>query len=122
MSKESIIARISEANVLLGSVVGECRAYCADESIPLADRWELFRVAPNKINKPWYETPAFMDSPYDELYLERYQTFDVVERLEDYQSEVDDGDTWGDEWGQKELDEAKNHYMTRYIGSWKYDW
>lgn len=128
MTKETILNKIQTLKDLQGSLEPDCKAFCADESIPVEDRWEVFQVAPNLEHDCIYDLPPFKDvglqrelSPYDDLYIERHETFDVVDRLQDWEDEL--GEDMNNIINTKEqLDAWKNHYMKKYVGSWKYDW
>lgn len=109
----TLLAEISE------TLEPDCRAYCADESIPVADRWEVFQVAPNKRHKIWEDIPPKSEvgltfSPYDDWYLERHETFDVVDRLNDWDDD--------EKYPADVIDKFKNYYMKSYTGSWIHDW
>lgn len=121
--KEKLLKQIADLAEIQKTLEPACREYCADESIPVDDRWQLFKVAPNKEDKSFYEIPDNDEvgleeeiSPYDDWYLDRYQTFDVVSRLTDWESGQYNPYT------KETVDKFKNYYMKKYIGSWMNDW
>lgn len=123
---------LKEFQSIATDLAKQCMEFCKDENRSVGERWEVFKDAPNKSFKPFQEIPdarmVGMDgdefSPYDDWYLDRHQTFDVVERIEDWERDMNG--TWKNGWVQKLspdiLDKWKNYYMVRYIGSWKHDW
>lgn len=124
--KEELLKQIAEYNKPRKSPEKACREYCADQSIPVSDRWEIFRVAPNKDESCIYELPNHKDigltmdfSPYDDFYMERHETFDVIERIDEWQEETNDG-VGG--YTTEQIDKFKNFYMVKYLGEWEYDW
>lgn len=125
--KQNLLDQIGEYLLIGNTIAEKCKSFVANESIPVSERWEIFRVAPGKGHRHSDEYPhKLVDSPYDDLDLQRHQTFDVVDELDGWQEALNDGEEWGflfdKGYGQKELDEFKNYYMTRYLGSWKHDW
>jgi hypothetical protein len=123
--KEKLLKQIGEYNKPRKSPEKACREYCADQTIPVSDRWEIFRVAPNKGESCVYELPNSKDigvrefSPYDDFGMDRHEVFDVVERIDDWQEETDDG--FG-KYTTEQIDKFKNFYMCKYLGEWEYDW
>lgn len=111
------------------AVEQKCREFCANESIPVSERWEIFCLAPNK------ETDSYSDFPdhlfngeisyYDDFFLEKYQLFDVVVRLNEWTNDVKEGRKWPSfiqKLTPSILDLIKNYYMVKYLGSWKHNW
>ena len=123
--KDKLLKEIAEYNKPRKSPEKACREYCADQSIPIADRWQVFRVAPDKEESCIYELPNAKDigvrefSPYDDFCMERHETFDVVERIDEWQEETDDD---LGKYTTEQIDMFKNFYMVKYLGEWKYDW
>lgn len=124
----SLKEKLEAIKVAAAELENECRVFCADETKSVAERWEVFKEAPNKIKKSYYELPpksllGFEIESYDDLYLERYQTFDVIEQLNFYQNQLGKNSySFTNKLDQEKLDLLKNYYMVRYIGSWKNDW
>ena len=119
--KEKLLKQIADLEEIKKTLEPNCRAFCADESIPVNDRWEVFQVAPNKDYQCWHDTPSESEvglddeiSPYDDWYLERHQTFHVVDRITGWEED--------ERYPQEVIDKFKNYYMKSYTGSWKYDW
>lgn len=125
--KQKILDQIGEFNVISDEIARTCRAYCANELIPLEDRWEVFRVAPGKEADSWENFPPFIDSTYDELNLEKYETFDAVERIDQWDEEFKRTGKLpynfkSNDWTEEHLIEFKNFYLTRYLGSCVNNW
>lgn len=103
------------------------RAFVADLTIPIEERWELFERAPNKEEACGCNEFPFgmVDSPYDDLYLERHETFDFIERINEWQEDIEANGTFelaDKEYNQESLDSLKNWCMTNYTATWEYDW
>jgi len=119
--KEKLLQQIKDLEEIKKTLEPNCRQFCADESIPVKDRWEVFEKATYKKHLCYGGPPNAKDvgldneiSPYDDWYLDRHQTFDVVERISGW--EVDGS------YSPDVIDKFKNHYMLQYLGSWEYDW
>lgn len=115
------IQSIAEFKDLQKKLKEDCKKICADETISIQDRWELFKNAPDKEHSSYDETPPSQlvglekeITPYDDWYLERRETFNVVKRIEYWEANK--------KYNSEVLDKFKNYYMVRYIGSWIYDW
>lgn len=134
MDKKKLLERVKESKALAESVAKDCAAYCADESISVAERWEVFSVAPEKEEGGWVDEPpesiiGFECTPYDDFYMERHSTFDVVGKLDEWAEETAKaakGKKIHDEFVERLtpeiVDKLKNYYMVQYKGSWIYDW
>lgn len=130
MAKDKLLDQIGELSLLSNALAEKCKAYCADESISVADRWEVFRVAPGKDEGGWVDEPpediiGFECVTYEHLYLERYATFDVVSSLDDWARDVASGNpaySFSAKLTPAVVDQLKNYYMTQYKGSWINDW
>lgn len=126
MSKDKLLDQIGEYQLIGRALEAECRAFCTNSANSLDERWELFKVAPNKDHWSNDRHPDFVDSCYDELGLARGETFRVVERVSHWEKEFEkEGrcnrfDSNG--WDFNRLNEFKLYYLDRYLGSWEHDW
>lgn len=103
------------------------KAFITDKKIPLADRWEVFRVAPSD----WQESNTYIQhfaiekkvgeiEWYDKFYYERHETvhmYDFVDRIIE-NIEDEDEDTWTVEL----VDEFKEEILSRNLASFDFDW
>lgn len=119
--KNEILQKIAELESIQNSIKPLCVEFCADQNISIADRWEIFKIAPDKKHDRWYDFPSEKEvgldeeiSPYDDWYLERHETFDVVDRITDWEDD--------EKYPQDVIEKFKNYYMKSYTGSWEYDW
>ncbi len=130
MNKNKLLQQIAEFNEISAALEKECRKYCADETISVLDRWEVFQDAPNKDHDCCYDLPpddllGFEIVAYDDLYLERGATWNVVDSINDWQDDFDSvgiAEIGENEIGQLHIDLLKNYYMVQYKGSWINDW
>lgn len=119
--KEELKKQIEDLQRLTATVKPQCEAYCKDKTIPLADRWEIFCIAPNKNEGGFQDIPYFKDvgledeiSPYDDWCLQRHETFDVCDRIDEWEE--------GSGYTQDTINLFKEHYMSTYTGSFVFDW
>lgn len=101
--------------------------YIRDKSIPLNDRWEVFKEAPKdwKNQSNWvqqFEVERKLGeiSWYDDFYIEKNQTVDmvdIVERLED-----DPTRFFNKGWTLELIVEFKEEILQENISSFNYDW
>lgn len=111
-------------------------AFIADTTVPLDERWEVFKEAPDewKQHDSWihhfdFEKQFFHGkiSWCDDFYVEKYETVDMVgfieERLEDhFAGEYEEED---EEWETIVLPciaAAKEEVLAKNLGSFKFDW
>lgn len=126
---KSLQEELSVFGALAAELEKKCRAFCADETKSVAERWEVFKQAPNKVYDPVYDLPphdllGFEVVAYDDLGLDRNAVFDVVRQLDYFQKQLT-GTYKCDfvkQLDQEKIDLLKNYYMVRYIGSWENDW
>lgn len=125
--KSLLAKQIEDLKRLTATVKPQCEAYCADKSFPLADRWEIFCIAPDKECSPFQEIPSEDEvglteeiSPYDDWCLERHETFDVCDKINNWEESI--GASWGTGYNQVTLDLFKEYYMATYTGSFVFDW
>lgn len=133
MKKDYLLNKIGEYRLIASTIGQECKTFCTNESIPIADRWEVFCVAPEKGEGGWLDEPpqdiiGFECSPYDDLNLERRESFDVVSSLNDWAKDAQDKADgkkaygFGSQLTPEIVDRLKNYYMVQYKGSWICDW
>lgn len=126
----NLLSKLNELSQLQSELEKECRAYCADESIPLKDRWRVFKLAPNKEHDGYDNIPFEKDLgideivPYDDFGMSRGSTFNVVQTIEAWEKDLKNG--WKESfWGKlkpKQREMFKNYYVVKYLGSWNHDW
>jgi len=123
--KQDILTKITQLNQLAAETETLCREYCANQDITVAERWEVFKVAPNKKHSSSDKIPYERDlgceeiSPYDDFGLERRETFNVVEEIETWEKYKGE---WWSALSEDGKNAFKNYYMTQYLGSWQHDW
>lgn len=110
-------------------------AFIADTTIPLDERWAVFKEAPDdwKEQKSWIQHFDFEKefigeiSWYDDFYVDRHETVDMVdfceERLEDYfAGKYEEED---EEWQTVVIAcivAAKEEVLASNMGSFEFDW
>lgn len=89
--------------------------YITDTSISLEDRWEVFVLAPEFGEE--FSSSSFLqvDSPYDDLYMERGSRRDTVDILDTLITE-------GVLVHDKEIDDAKESILESNYRFYVYDW
>lgn len=98
----------------------EYRGLIVDPNIPLEERWKLFCEFPIKVHSNYYLDciRTFNISPYDDWYVEKYETVDVQSMIED--SDEDEEDCG---FSFKYLtDEQKEIILKCGYNSFCYDW
>jgi hypothetical protein len=124
MSKE-LLDKLAAFKKLGEEIEKDCRAFVVDISKPLEERWAFFCAAPNKKHESFYDDMGGkLDSAYDDLNLDRHQTFDVCDWVNESQEELNEdcAPDFVEKLGQEGLNEIKEHYMKKYLGSWENDW
>lgn len=112
----SLTEEIKEFREKESALVKKCKEFCADESKPIALRWDFFKIAPGKKYEPYRKTPKGLKiNFFDDFGIERYQTVDVLDWIE----LCEEGE---DTFTERQFDILKNYYMVNYIGSFVYDW
>jgi len=97
--------------------------FVTDESIPLAERWEVFKEAPGSFKNHQnyivhFDSEKLMPggevSWYDDFYLEKYETMDMFSFVEDRLVDEDVEAGIVDAWRQE--------ILRMNLGSFKFDW
>lgn len=100
--------------------------YIADQNVPLDDRWAVFCAAPSdwKVHEGYIQhfdaeklAPGGEISWYDDFFIEKYQTVDMVDWLSDIRY-CGNGEDWTDE----AINAFKDEVMQLNLGSFKFDW
>ena len=106
-------------------------AYIKDTGIPLDERWETFKEAPDdwKEHRLWVQTFDIEKtvgeiSWYDDMYIEKYQTVDMVSLVEDtIADEIDDeDDEYDGPWNAETVAAFKEEILAKNLGSFVFDW
>lgn len=100
-------------------------AYFADESIPLEERWEVFKLCPDTLkNHDIYIVRFDLEKQfgeifwYDDFYTDRYATVDMVDVVEHCQDNETDDDC--EKPGMAEA--FKKEILKTNLGSFIMDW
>ncbi|AVH84965.1 hypothetical protein RsoM2USA_36 [Ralstonia phage RsoM2USA] len=132
-----IQGRISSIQKELIAIEKDFREIIKDTSIPLDERWSVFKYAPSELKHAysWVQHFSFEESFqeavgteftwYDEFYAERHQTidtFNILDHLEERrQHEGDEVSTYS--WvTQDVIDKFKEEVLALAMLSFVYDW
>lgn len=110
--------------------------YIKDQSIPLAERWEVFCLAPSEMKTHENYGPDFQSLPDDfimyegPIHMDRgntMKTTTMVSDIEEALSDIANDDYFGADWhlecfSQVNLDEVKEEILQKNLGSFDYDW
>lgn len=106
----------------------EWEAFIDNRENPLEKRWEAFLSAPADWKEEDTTTQPYdclvaigLDSPYDDLLIERYETHDVEQDVEHVESMIGDAD-YNDELSEAHIIEMKEEIIANRLGSWTFDW
>lgn len=132
IEKDELLDLIGQHEKLSTSLGEACSTFVANQAIPLNDRWEVFQNAPNRKEENWVTLPEeeFEEKfgkeieAYEVWAHDKYQTVDVVDRLNDWDigEWVDSPKGWMPPYNHEEVLFLKNWYMEQYIKSWMFDW
>lgn len=112
----NLIEEIKEFREKESALVKKCKEFCADESKPIALRWDFFKIAPGKKYKAYTRVPKGLRiNFFDDFGIERHETIDVINWIEERAAELEI-------FTERQFDILKNYYMVNYIGSFVYDW
>lgn len=106
-------------------------SYITDGSIPLMDRWETFKEMPNDwhIHENWLQhfdsEKLLVNSEiswYDDVYVERYETVDMIELVDDRLCDRLSEDPNVYENPETILNAFREEIMAKNLGSFVFDW
>lgn len=106
----------------------EWEKFIDDKTIPLDKRWEAFLEAPEEWKDDVMTTQPYecleaigLDSPYDDLLIERYETHDVDQDVEHVESMIGD-ENYNDQLSEEHIVQMKEEIIANRMGSWTFDW
>lgn len=126
----NLIKEYTELNSQLLAMKSEFQSYLEDSSIPLNERWSLYRAAPNRLlNNDLYYSEFDLVLPgigvldmYDDLYWERHATLDAgdvfervitCDKVEQFLTSADEDEV---------LVAIKEHFLKNAYGDLTFDW
>lgn len=128
MNKESILTRIQELNYLISEVENQCREYCANQDIPIQDRWEVFKGAPNKKDGCFYpceiqEKDIFPKSclRFREGEYSAIELAEIFERAKRVREKYPKMAPYSGDHTEELANKMKNYFMVNYIGHFGYN-
>src|SRR5512139_1306993 len=105
-------------------------AFIKDKDVPLDERWETFKEAPNEflvhdLSVVTFEAEKLLPRKeivwYDgDFYIERYQVVHMTDFIEDMCADKIDMEEPG--WTQELVDAFKEEILQTGLGSFEYDW
>ena len=104
----------------LSSLKRDFSAYIKNKDIPLDERWEMFKTAPDCLSEhsKWIE---HFPETFQEFERNLYQQhdrgrFESIHIVEDYL-----GDN-PEKWSKESIDEMKEHFLKENLKTFDYDW
>lgn len=122
-----VITAVQDFIVMSNELKETYRNFISDKTVPLEDRWILFKIAPHdwKEHSRWVEYFSFEKllpekeiNWYDDFGYERCQSVDMYILIEDYFSD------FVEDLPNKEeiITTAKEEILSKNIGSFIFDW
>lgn len=127
----SILTQLQTLHDTLNTLKVEMREHLSDQSIPLAERWNLFINLPKDCYEKSFYGPSFSNMGdlvlYDGfIHAERYETINVIDMISRIETAKQDIDSQAPHF-QKDLkrvdvDLLKEEAMKKMLGSFVFDW
>jgi len=128
--KNELLNKIEAYKKKENPLKAEYIAFIKDKTFPLADRWEVYKAAPEEFqdHQSWivhFEAEKLLPSGriswYDDFYVEKYSEVCVSDLIDEQMAEKVEDDE-GVVWTPEILDAFREEVLQKNLGSFTFDW
>lgn len=121
----SIFEKVEDLNKQLLVLKAEFSVFLSDKTIPLNERWDLFRKAPAGLveTSPWVWSFECIEIRwYDEFNIDRHETVSLVSLMDDWIAERIEDDEYEREKWESLVPLMKEEILASNTREFTFDW